>query len=71
MAIDVEAPFPGTVLEIMVHVGDTVKEDEELLIIEAMKMHNPVVAPSGGRVKEIKVREQDKVNTSQVLLILE
>jgi len=71
MPVDVEAPFPGTILQIMVSVGDTVKEDEEILIIEAMKMHNPVAAPADGRVKEIRVKVQDQVETNQTLMILE
>jgi biotin carboxyl carrier protein len=71
MAIDVVAPMPGTIAEIIVEVGDQVKADEELIILEAMKMENPVVAPSDGVVKEIKVEEEDKVDTSQVLIVLE
>lgn len=71
MAIHVEAPFPGTVLQIMVNVGDEVKEDTELLIIEAMKMENPIAAPSDGRIAEIKVKEQDQVKTNQILIVLE
>jgi biotin carboxyl carrier protein len=67
---DVIAPMPGTIKEIIVKVGDAVKEDEELVILEAMKMENPIVAPSDGTVKEIKVKEGDKVNTSQVLVVL-
>ena len=43
---DVIAPMPGTIKEIIVKVGDAVKEDEELVILEAMKMENPIVAPS-------------------------
>jgi biotin carboxyl carrier protein len=70
MAIDVVAPMPGTIKEIIVKTGDAVKEDEELVILEAMKMENPIVAPSNGTVKEIKVKEGDKVNTSQVLVVL-
>ena len=72
MAIDVIAPMPGTIKEIIVkgRAGDAVKEDEELVILEAMKMENPIVAPSNGTVKEIKVKEGDKVNTSQVLVVL-
>jgi biotin carboxyl carrier protein len=70
MAIDVIAPMPGTIKEIIVKAGDAVKEDEELIILEAMKMENPIVAPGNGTVKEIKVKEGDKVNTSQVLVVL-
>jgi biotin carboxyl carrier protein len=70
MAVDVVAPMPGTIKEIIVKAGDAVKEDEELIILEAMKMENPIVAPSNGTVKEIKVKEGDKVNTSQVLVVL-
>lgn len=71
MAIDVVAPMPGTIAEIIVEVGDQVKADEELVILEAMKMENPVVAPSDGVVKEVKVEEEDKVDTNQVLIVLE
>jgi len=63
--------MPGTITEILVSVGDSVKADEELVILEAMKMENPIVAPVTGKVKEIKVAEQDKVNTNQVLVVLE
>jgi len=63
--------MPGTITEILVSVGDSVKADEELVILEAMKMENPIVAPVAGKVKEIKVAEQDKVNTNQVLVVLE
>jgi acetyl-CoA carboxylase biotin carboxyl carrier protein len=71
MPVHVEAPFPGTILQILVSVGDTVKEDEEILIIEAMKMENPIAAPSDGQVKEIKVKVRDEVKTGQVLIVLE
>jgi biotin carboxyl carrier protein len=71
MAVEVVAPMPGTISEILVQVGDEVKPDEELIILEAMKMENPIVAPAAGKVKEIKVAEADKVNTNQVLLVIE
>ncbi len=71
MPVHVEAPFPGTILQIMVNAGDVVKEDEELLVLEAMKMKNPIAAPSDGRVKEIMVKVQDEVKTGQVLIVLE
>ncbi len=67
----VEAPFPGTISEILVKVGDSVKEDDEMIIIEAMKMKNPLVSPADGKVKEIKVKEQEEVQTGQVLAVVE
>jgi biotin carboxyl carrier protein len=67
----VEAPFPGTISEILVKVGDSVKEDDEMIIVEAMKMKNPLVAPADGKVKEIKVKEQEEVQTGQVLAVIE
>jgi biotin carboxyl carrier protein len=71
MSVEVVAPMPGTIAEILVEVGNNVKVDEELIILEAMKMENPICAPSDGTVKEIKVKEKDKVDTNQVLVILE
>lgn len=71
MSVEVLAPMPGTITEIMVEVGDEVKADEELLILEAMKMENPIVAPDDGKVAEIKVKEQDKVAVDDVLVVLE
>jgi acetyl-CoA carboxylase biotin carboxyl carrier protein len=71
MSVEVEAPFPGTVSKILVNAGDVVNEDDELVILEAMKMQNPIVAPAGGWVKEIKVVQSEEVETGHVLLILE
>ena len=71
MSVEITAPMPGTIAEILVEVGDQVAVDDELIILEAMKMENPIVAPADGTIKEIKVAEKDKVDTNQVLLILE
>jgi biotin carboxyl carrier protein len=71
MSVDITAPMPGTIMEILVKVGDAVQEDDEVIILEAMKMENPIAAPAGGVVKEITVKEDDKVDTDQVLMILE
>jgi biotin carboxyl carrier protein len=71
MSVNVVAPMPGTITEILVQVGDQVKADEELIILEAMKMENPICAPSSGKVAEIKVSEEQKVDTNQVLIVLE
>ncbi len=71
MAANITAPMPGTITKVVVTVGESVKEDDELVILEAMKMENPIVAEADGTVKEIKVKEGDKVNTGDVLVILE
>lgn len=68
---EVLAPMPGNIIEILVKVGDKVKEDDELIILEAMKMENPICAPADGTVKEIKVNEKDVVEADQLLIILE
>jgi biotin carboxyl carrier protein len=70
MATNIIAPMPGTIKEVIVKVGDAVKEDDELVILEAMKMENPIVADVDGTVKEIKVKAGDKVNASDVLVVL-
>jgi acetyl-CoA carboxylase biotin carboxyl carrier protein len=69
MAVDIVAHMPGTITEILVKVGDKVQADDELMILEAMKMENPICAKDAGVVKEIKVKEKDKVATNQVLLV--
>jgi acetyl-CoA carboxylase biotin carboxyl carrier protein len=68
---EVLAPMPGNIIEVVVSVGDEVKEDDELIILEAMKMENPICAPADGVVKEIKVKEKDVVEADQVLVVLE
>jgi len=71
MSVEVLAPMPGTISEILVETGDQVSAEEELIIFEAMKMENPICAPSNGKVTEIKVVEGDKIDTNQVLIVLE
>ncbi len=68
---EVVAPMPGMVVEIMVNVGDKVIEDQELLIIEAMKMENPIFSPAVGQVKEIVIKKGDKVESGDILMKLE
>lgn len=51
----------GKILEIKMQVGQTISEDDELVIIEPMKMENPIFSETGGTVKEIKVKVGDKV----------
>ncbi len=71
MVTEVKAPLAGNIWEVLVNVGDSVEEDDELVIIEALKMENPVYAPSDGTVKEIKVAKGDIVEEDDVLIIIE
>jgi biotin carboxyl carrier protein len=71
MSINIVAPMPGTISEVLVQVGDVVNADEELIVLEAMKMENPICAPRNGKVKELMVSEEEKVDTHQVLIVLE
>ena len=68
---DVLAPLAGKILAVLVEVGAKVEEDDELFVIEALKMENPVYAPSGGTVKEIKVKKGDSVEDEALLIVLE
>jgi biotin carboxyl carrier protein len=70
MSIDVVSPMPGVITEILVKVGDKVSTDDDLMILEAMKMENPIPSPIDGEVVEIKVQVKEKVKTDQVLAVL-
>ena len=71
MSVEILAPMPGKIIDVLVNVGDQVSEDDELLILEAMKMENPVYATAGGVVKEIKGKKDDTVDSDQLLVVLE
>ena len=66
----VTSPMPGTVMKITTAVGQHVTKDQELLILEAMKMESPVYAPCDGTVASILVKEADAVVEGQVLVQL-
>ena len=69
--IDVAAPMAGSVKELLVAIGDSVTTDQELLIIESMKMEIPLESPAAGRVAEILVTAHMKIDEGQLLLRLE
>ena len=68
---DVLAPLAGKILAVLVQPGSKVEEDDELMVIEALKMENHVYAPSAGTVKEIKVKVGDSVDDEALLLVIE
>lgn len=64
------APLPGTVMQIYVNVGDTVKRGDKLMMYEAMKMENNFLAEVDGTIKEIKVRVGDNILQGAVLFVI-
>ena len=63
----VNAPMPGTILDVKANVGDTVSEGQVLMVLEAMKMENDIVAPKAGKVASINVKKGDTVNSNDLL----
>lgn len=67
----VTAPMPGVVTEIHVQVGDEITEDDSVLILEAMKMENEILAGKGGIVKDILVSSGQTVAVGDLLIVIE
>ena len=67
----VTAPMPGTVLKVLVNVGDAVNSGQAVMIIEAMKMENEIKANSTGKVSKILVSAGDNVAAGAPLLNIE
>ncbi|MEM5947381.1 biotin/lipoyl-containing protein [Spirochaetia bacterium 38H-sp] len=68
---EVKAPLPGLVLRIPVAEGDEVEDGQEVIVLEAMKMENPIYAPKAGRVASILVKQGDHVKSGDVLIEIE
>ena len=69
--IEIKAELVGNVWKIVAKPGETVTEDQTLLILESMKMEIEVVAPRAGTVLDIRVKETDNVKEGQVLVVME
>ena len=69
-SIEVTSPMDATVVEVLVEPGQTVSSEEELVLLESMKMQIPVTAPHGGTVDAVLVAAGDYVEEDQVLLKL-
>jgi len=70
MPVDVTAHITGTVWKVQVKVGDSVEEEQAVVILESMKMEMPVEAPASGTVATISVTEGQAVEEGDVLLTL-
>ena len=66
----VKSPLPGVILDIKVNVGDTVKKGQTIIILEAMKMENNIVASVDGQVKAIHVTVGQSVSQDDPLVDL-
>jgi len=71
LATIVEAPMVGKILKIEKNPGDHVDEDDVIIVMEAMKMEIPIVAPVTGTVKELKVATGEAVEAEQTLAVIE
>jgi len=67
---EVKSPLAGSVFKLKVKVGDKVEANQEVAIIEALKMENPVVAPCAGTVTSISVKETDTVVDGQTMMTI-
>lgn len=66
----VEAPLPGSIFKLLVKEGDTVKRGDVLLVVEAMKMENNIMAEKDGVIQNIKVRQGDSVLQNDTLMVI-
>ena len=66
----IPSPLPGTMLQVKVNAGQAVKEGDILIIIEAMKMENEVLAPRAGTVAQVVAAKGATVNTGDTLVVL-
>ena len=71
MAQNMLAPLAGKIISLNIQVGDAVEEDDEVMVIEAMKMETAVFAPCSGTVKEIRVKQGDMVEEDDVLAVID
>lgn len=65
------SPMPGTIVNVNVSVGDTVKEGQVVMILEAMKMENDIVAVCDGTVGSVAVKKGDTVESNDLLLTIQ
>ena len=66
----VNAPMPGNILKVNVNVGDAVKSGTVLVVLEAMKMENEIMAPKDGTVTQVLVSKGSTVDTGAPLVVI-
>jgi biotin carboxyl carrier protein len=68
---EIKAPMPGMILDVMAEVGQEVKEGDNLLVLEAMKMENTIMAPRDAIIKSINIEKGKTVGKNEVLIEME
>ena len=71
MATPVTVPMVGKIVSVSVKVGDRVAEDDQIAVMEAMKMEMPIVAPVSGVVKEVLVSGGQEVEAEAAIAVIE
>lgn len=69
--VKVTAPMPGTILDIKTAVGSTVSKGQVIMILEAMKMENDIVASADGKIASLNVKKGDSVNSDDLLAVIQ
>ncbi|QIK69593.1 acetyl-CoA carboxylase biotin carboxyl carrier protein subunit [Erysipelothrix sp. HDW6C] len=68
--VEITAPMPGNILDVLVNVGDVVAENQVLLVLEAMKMENNIVATQAGTVVAISAQKGSTIDVGQVMVVI-
>jgi acetyl-CoA carboxylase biotin carboxyl carrier protein len=71
MATSVTVPMVGKIVSVTVKVGDRIQENDQVAVLEAMKMEMPIVAPITGTVKEVSVKAGQEVEAEAVIALIE
>ncbi|MEK4131118.1 biotin/lipoyl-containing protein [Solibacillus sp. FSL W8-0474] len=71
MSIEVKSPMTGSAWKVLVTVGQEVEEDQEVIILESMKMEIPILAPEDGIIKEVHIAEGNSVSEGDVVVVME
>ena len=69
--MEVKSQIKAIVWKVLKETGDTVKIDDEIVILESMKMEIPILSEFNGKIKSIEVSEGDEVDEGQVVAIIE
>ncbi len=67
-ASKLRSPMTGTVIKLHASEGDTVNEGDLLMVIEAMKMENQIIAPTAGTINKLHIKQGDSVQTGKVMV---